>query len=90
MNEGVFDKSIVSAHCQYCGRKNERTVGWMRRHSDTECDNCAERFSVLKPELVKHASDVDRTMTGLRAMLRSRENEKPEEPEKRRRGWFSR
>ncbi|HLY54197.1 MAG TPA: hypothetical protein VKS60_01490 [Stellaceae bacterium] len=89
MREGIFDKSIIAADCRHCGARNERTVGWFKTHIETECDNCGAMFGLLKPEVEKSPTELDRTMGGLRAMLRQRAAEEPPEPVKKK-GFFSR
>ena len=89
MNQGVFDKSIITVDCRQCGYRNERTVVWVKMHAETECDNCGEMFAILKPAVEKSATELDRTMSGLRAMLRTRAAEEPPE-EVKKKGFFRR
>ena len=88
MREGIFDKSIIAADCRRCGYRNERTVGWTKTHSETECDNCGAMFGIVKPDIEKSPSELDRTMSGLRSMLRTKAADEPPEPEKKKRGFF--
>jgi peptide subunit release factor 1 (eRF1) len=82
--DGLFDKSVVALICRGCGEKNLRTVGWTKSNSDTECDHCGIVFPIAKPDTTQNTTEVDRTIGGLRALLRSQVHEKPAEPEKRR------
>jgi hypothetical protein len=89
MAEGIFDKSIFTADCRHCGMRNERTVAWIKVHTETECDRCGATFVIMKPDVEKSPTELDRTMTGLRAMLRTRASDEPPEDTKKK-GFFRR
>ncbi len=84
MSEGLFDKSVVSIACPSCSEKNARTVGWTKRNSDTECDHCGSIFQLPRHAASHQESEVERTIGGLRSLLRSQAREQPVEPERRR------
>jgi hypothetical protein len=90
MPEGIFDKSVISMDCRRCGHRNDRTVAWVKTHGETECDSCGEKFAVLRPDIEKSPTELDRTMTGLRAMLRTRASEEPAEEVKKKKGLWRR
>jgi ribosomal protein L40E len=89
MTQGIFDKSIIAMDCRHCTYRNERTVAWVKTHNETECDRCGATFSINKPEIEKSPNEVDRTMNGLRAMLRTRAADEPT-GEVKKRGFFRR
>jgi hypothetical protein len=70
--------------------RNERTVSWVKTHIETECDKCGETFGIVKPDVEKSPNEVDRTMSGLRAMLRVRQSEEPAEDVKKKKGLWRR
>jgi ribosomal protein L37E len=89
MMEGIFDRSIFATDCRHCGFRNERTVAWVKTHTETECDRCGAMFGIVKPDIEKSPTELDRTMSGLRAMLRTRAADEPTEDVKKK-GFFRR
>jgi hypothetical protein len=90
MPEGIFDKSIIAMDCRHCSQRNERTVWWVKSHIETECDYCGGMFGILKPDIERSPNEVDRTMTGLRAMLRTKAQEEPVPEEVKKKGLWRR
>lgn len=67
---GILDEQTIEIPCEACGRKVEKTIGWIKRHSNFTC-SCGTVINLKADGFRREIAKVERSVAELARSLKN-------------------